>query len=286
MTPLGMPVSASPSTEVRFEVRADYRPAGDNMLKNTLAAAMALTMLAALPVQAEDIQSTTQDERAQSALNYLHFASVTEPGELIEAGDLIKIQRIFSSWTLRCDIRLSKNRRVCFVEQRGEANGAALVWRVGMNTDNKPIVVIALPADFDADKGLRMKFSELEKKIGKEHFACSPQSCIGGFLFEGFVQAAISKTPDFGFEVPRVNAEPVSLQFSMIGFTDALDAAARDPFGRDVSAKVARQIPSKVGGKMPLAKRLTKPKMRNKTSDSPRKKVADNTAGQTSGVLY
>lgn len=250
------------------------------MLRKVAAAALTLSMLTMAAAAASVEETGAGKDQTAPPLSFLRFASVIEAGSLVEDGDLIKLQRSYSNWTLRCDIRLSKNRRVCFIEQRGDTHGTPLVWRIGMNTANRPVAVIALPADFNAAKGLRMKFSGLEKTLGKENFVCSPQSCIGGFLFEGFVQEAITKSADIGFVIPRLKGEPVSMTLSMTGFTEALDAGARDPFGRDGTSDGARKRPVR-------AKSRTKDKYQEAISqrqeEKARQKSTSTTAGQSSG---
>nr|WP_181377343.1 invasion associated locus B family protein [Ochrobactrum sp. LM19] len=200
---------------------------------------------ATLPEASPDSQPSSLAERMgagtpASPLAYLRLHSVTEPGELVGPGDQIAINRAFLNWSLRCEIRPSKDVRSCFTEQKLNSGTDGLVWRIGQNTDLKPVVQFSLPADFQSSAGLRMKFSGLEKTIDPSHFVCSQRACVGGFLFEGFVQAAIMESERIGFSFDRKNGGTVTLEGSMQGLKLALDAARRDPYGRDVSYAVGK----------------------------------------------
>lgn len=201
-----------------------------------------------LPIEANtpiapvtNLASQVVDTSSADNLSFLRFATVVNPGEITEPGDMIKISREFSNWTLRCDVRLSTNRRACFVEQGESTNGTSLVWRIAVNEQNRAIALISVPDDVDMDRGIRMKFAGLEKVLDRDMFRCSPQACIGGFYFGGFVQRAITSSDNVGFSFSRKQADTVDIEMSMTGFTTALDAGARDPFGRDVPSKASAQ---------------------------------------------
>lgn len=182
-------------------------------------------------------------------LSYLKFHSVTDPGEVVGPGDEIVLRREFLNWSLNCDVRPSKDIRACFTEQKLASGSTGIVWRIGQNTELKPVVQISLPADFKPEIGLRIKFSGLEKTIDRSHFVCTSRACLGGFLFEGFVQSAIMESEQIGFSFERKDGGIVNLQGSMQGLQLALDAARRDPFGRDVSYAVSKEKSAKDAGK-------------------------------------
>lgn len=182
----------------------------------------------------ENVQTIAQ----KNAFSFLELSSVVTSGESIDNGDLILVNRKFDAWNLRCDVRLSTNKHACFVEQTAFFDNVGVQLRIGNNTEGRTVAITKLPANFDAEKGLRLKFSGLEKTLGKENFACTTEHCIGGFLLEGFVQEAILGSRYIGFVIPVKNdPEQVEIALAMSSFDDALQAA-KDPFGRELSIAV------------------------------------------------
>lgn len=179
----------------------------------------------------ENVQNTAQN----NDFSFLVLSRVAASGESISNGDLILVNRKFDTWNLRCDVRLSTNKHACFVEQSASFEKTGIQLRIGNNKEGRTVAITKLPSNFDVDKGLRLKFSELEKTLGKENFACTSDHCIGGFFLEGFVQEAILGSRYIGFVIPVKNdPEQVEIALAMSGFDDAIQAA-KDPFGREIS---------------------------------------------------
>lgn len=169
------------------------------------------------------------------------LGSLITPGETLTPGDLIKTDRQFQYWSLRCDVRPSNNKRLCSIEQNRQENGG-IVWRIAANKSGKTVSVFALPARFDASRGLRLSFSNLDKMLDQNNFICNDNFCIGGFPFEGDLQDTIMKSDTVALSYfDKINGSEIAFKIPMTGFESALVAAARDPFGRDVSAQVAAQ---------------------------------------------
>lgn len=172
-------------------------------------------------------------------------------------GDLVSVSRAFGSWILRCEWLLSANRRVCSVEQQIVDENAALVWKIAPREDNKPLLLISAPPNLDVKKGMRLSFSELEKTLPEQDWICTGSMCLSSFSYEGFLQAAITNSPDvkfsFTMKSPEGASEPIEFTGPMDGFTRALHAAASDPFGREALAKAAvakpKQKPAEVNAK-------------------------------------
>lgn len=166
------------------------------------------------------------------------LATLVAPGETVASGDMIAISRQFENWTLMCDYRLSQNKRICVMEQ-GIANEFSQVrWRVATTVERKPLLVISIPTHIVLASGLRLGFAELEKTIPEAEWFCTTQTCITGFPFEGFLQAAIQSSQEvsFSFSVRTSDDKEIDLRLvgNMQGFADAVKAATTDPFGTDI----------------------------------------------------
>ncbi|MBX8803229.1 hypothetical protein HBA92_21100 [Ochrobactrum sp. MR28] len=244
--------------------------------------------------------SNNSEKKSQPVQNtnfdFLRLSSVIDAGELLDPGDLIQLNRPFYNWNLRCDVRLSKNKRACYVDQGAAYENVFVLWRIANNHENRPIAVINLPASFDQEKGLKLKFSGLEKTLGKEHFKCSDEMCVGGFIFEGFVQEAIINSKIVGFVIPVKNEqEPIEIGLAVIGFDEATNAAARDPFGRDItyaaSAKQAKEKEAEAKAATAAAKaeaKTAQKKVQPKSVPIAKQNEArsNKTNAQKSSVLY
>lgn len=183
----------------------------------------------------QPVVNTEQSNGKDRAFSFLELSNVVSIGESVSNGDLIQVNRKFDTWNLRCDVRLSTNKHACFVEQSASFENTGIQLRIGNNVEGRTVAITKLPANFDAEKGLRLKFSGLEKTLGKENFACTSDHCIGGFLLEGFVQEAILGSRYIGFVIPVKNdPEQVEIALAMSSFDEAIQAA-KDPFGREIS---------------------------------------------------
>jgi invasion protein IalB len=166
------------------------------------------------------------------------LATLISPGETVTSGDMIAINRPFDTWALMCDYRLSQNKRICVIEQVIGNELTHVRWRIATTVERKPLLVITVPTHMVLASGLRLGFAELEKTIPEAEWFCTAQTCITGFPFEGFLQAAIQSSQEvsFSFSV-RSNDDKktdVRLIGSMQGFSDAVKAATTDPFGKDI----------------------------------------------------
>lgn len=185
-------------------------------------------------------EPTTSGTAQVSGKKLPGLATLIAPGENIASGDMIAINRPFENWALMCDYRLSQNKRICVIEQVLGNNKTHVRWRVATTVDRKPLLVISIPTHIVLSSGLRLGFAELEKTIPEAEWFCTAQTCITGFPFEGFLQAAIQSSPDISFSFSIRSDENketnVRLVGSMSGFADAVKAATTDPFGTDIVA--------------------------------------------------
>ena len=205
------------------------------------------------------------DDKVQPApsLSLPKLASLIEPGEIPVAGDMIAITRPFANWALRCDYRLSANKRLCAVEQALSNGQSSLVWRIANSTEDRPVLIVSVDPQMVPAKGVQMTFSELQKTIPASDWLCGPRSCITGFPFEGFVSAAIAQAKDVHFTYVSKDASgaeiPVQLHGSMEGFTSAINAGATDPFGKSVVGQQASET-AKSADVKPEKKAVAAPK--------------------------
>lgn len=201
--------------------------------------ALAIVLTSALPLAAQDAPKDAA--KPEQASKPLMLKTLVAADEKVVMGDVITITRPFGDWTLNCDLRLSLNKRLCAVQQVAQNGQAMVLWRLATTDDDKPVVVLSVPKDFVADKGLRMGFSGLEKVIGGNDWRCSASGCVAAFPFDGLLQPAImsAQVVKFGYSIKDdAGAETeVSAVGSMAGFAQALDAGSKDPFGKTVVAE-------------------------------------------------
>lgn len=210
-------------------------------MKRTLIGALLLSALS-LAASAEEEGSVVSPAPTNSIPK---LASLVEPGEQVSSGDIITITRPFEHWSLLCTYRLSQNRRLCSIEQ-GLSNGkSGVVWRVANSVDNRALLILSVDPKLIVAKGVRLGFSDLEKTIAEKDWLCSPTACITGFVFDGFLRAAIANSSSIRFSYATAGENstevPVDLIGSMTGFDMALKAGSTDPFGRLEVAKAAAE---------------------------------------------
>lgn len=212
-------------------------------MKRTLIGALLLSTLSFTASAAEE-GSVVSPEPTTSIPK---LASLVEPGEQVSSGDMISISRPFEHWSLLCTYRLSQNRRLCSIEQALSNGKSGVVWRVANSVDNRALLIMSVDPKLVAAKGVRLGFSDLEKTIGEKDWLCSPSACLTGFVFDGFLRAAIANSSSIRFSYATAgenNTEiPVDLIGSMTGFDLALKAGSTDPFGRLEVAKAAAEAP-------------------------------------------
>lgn len=240
---------------------------------NAPALSLLLMALSSLPAIAEE-QSGGNNiaERIEAGTPSLRLASLVKPGEVVEPGDLIHVSRAFGTWSLECDQRPSLNKRLCAAQQIVRSGNDALVWRIAMSEEDRPVVVFALPPTLDVKTGLGLEFSGayagrlgFAGRLGSESWGCDATSCIASFEYAGMEQASISNSPQMIFTYTLVNdgvSRSVRSTAIMSGLAETLDAAAKDPFGKSVPVKPQKTAVTAITDK-PEAE--TSPPARNDT---------------------
>ncbi|MCR5943949.1 hypothetical protein FG152_24565 [Ochrobactrum sp. XJ1] len=214
------------------------------MKKKLIIAAM-LAGIAATNAQASEPPADEPKAIEATKVALPRLLSLIKPD--LEDGDLVSISRPFGNWVLRCEWLLSANKRVCSVEQQTVDGNAGLVWKIAPSEDNKPLLLISAPTNLDLKQGMRLSFSGLEKTLPEKNWFCTNSMCLTSFNYEGFLQAAITNSPEVKFSFALKTAdgasEPVELSGPMDGLSRALNAAAVDPFGREALAKATAEKP-------------------------------------------
>lgn len=233
-------------------------------MRNVFLSAVALLLAGGVAMAQSPEPSDQQKTAAKPSFAFLQLDSVVRPGEVPAAGDIIGVTRQFPNWLLRCTVRPSIDKRVCSVEQARSADGGALVWRIAPNAQKETVSLFALPTTFDADRGLQLRFDDFSKEIGKDSFLCNDEACIAGIPFGGVVAKAMMESKSVTFAwFEKGAARQIVVEMPLQGLSDAATAAANDPFGRDVSYRVAaekKKLAKQAKGKKPAESKKTKDK--------------------------
>ncbi|EJN01639.1 invasion associated locus B family protein [Phyllobacterium sp. YR531] len=166
-----------------------------------------------------------------NAAEPLRLATIAKPSEKLPLGDLMRVSRPFGDWTLICDLSISKNKRLCQVEQTVKSDHSALYWRIATSTDNVPVVVMSLPLDFDQNLGLSIHIGSYTARINYNEWVCNT-SCIAIVLLNNtfFSKLVNAEKVVVSFQTRIGNINTMVL--SMNGFSSAVNAAKEDPFGK------------------------------------------------------
>nr|WP_274706991.1 invasion associated locus B family protein [Allorhizobium sonneratiae] len=147
----------------------------------------------------------------------------------------MSLQRGFNAWAVRCDIRLSTNKRLCALQQFVGRDNHLVLWRISQTATGKLFVVVSVGPDFDNRKPMTISFKSVDKRIEPNDWTCGKTGCIAGFEFTPVIQTAISSSSQVKFSYfvkdQAGQQAPVSIDGSMDGFNEAI-AAATNPFAR------------------------------------------------------
>lgn len=233
-------------------------------MRKVFISAVALLLAGSVAVAQSPEPSGQERTEAKPSFAFLQLDSVVQPGEVAAAGDIISVTRQFPNWLLRCTVRPSIDKRVCSVEQARSADGGALVWRIAPNVQKETVSLFALPTTFDADRGLQLRFDDFSKEITRGSFLCNDEACIAGIPFDGVVAKAMMEAKSVNFAwFEKGTGKQIVIEMPLHGLSDAAGAAANDPFGRDISYRVAaekKKLAKQAKGKKPAEAKKTKDK--------------------------
>lgn len=145
-------------------------------------------------------------------------------------GDRLTLTRQFGSWALHCDMQISRNERICMIQQTlrsGEAD--AFAWRLATSAAGKPIVVFEFTDRAEAEKGLGISIAGFDKTIPAEEWACNAGRCTATMAIVGPVSSWFTNSSQIQFRYDR-GAEAVKISAPMSGFEAAVQAL-QNPLG-------------------------------------------------------
>lgn len=172
----------------------------------------------------------------------LRLAAINEPGETLPLGDKMLVTRAFGPWTLTCELSVSKNKRLCSIEQQLQDGKAAVYWRVAQSLDNRPALVFSVPGNLDTKSGLILDFEGFKAAVSGQDWHCNP-TCVAVVPLAGSITGRMVNAESVGLSYQTRSGDRLTLVASMAGFEQALLAAGKDPFGKRVPAQTAKRIP-------------------------------------------
>lgn len=181
---------------------------------NRFVLSLATLSLLVGPVLAEDIQ----------------LATLGREGAEIP-GDRMTVVRTYGSWTLRCDLSVSQNRRLCAVEQVLERPGGAVVWRLAHAADERNVLVWSLPRSMNPNRGLTLKLDGFSTAV--TGWTCGT-ACLAVMPLSPPLQSLLLSAAAVEMSYVTTEGAPMVLSGTMEGFRIALRDAAEDPFGKRV----------------------------------------------------
>ena len=151
-------------------------------------------------------------------------------GEDAGTGDRLVLARQFGAWALKCDMLISRNERICAIEQALKANEPdAFTWRLATSAAGKPLVVFEFTDRAEADKGLGISIAGFDKTIPATEWACADGRCSATMPIVGPVSSWFTNTSQIQFRYDR-GAESVKITAAMSGFEAAV-VALQNPLG-------------------------------------------------------
>lgn len=194
--------------------------------------ALGLFLLGAAPILLEPA-SVTAGPR---------LASLDRPGQVTPWGDRMNVERPFGPWSLRCDLSVSQNKRLCALEQTITTTGGGILWRLALTADDEQVLVFSAPADLDWSAGLSIDAGMFSGAIKGDQWSCR-QVCIAIVRFDGLMQRMLLESRTIGMRYRTSKGRDINLEASMDGFESALEAAAHDPFGKRPARAGLKKVP-------------------------------------------
>ncbi|MBZ6078950.1 invasion associated locus B family protein [Microvirga puerhi] len=183
------------------------------------------------PIKAKPPMQTPTAGAQTSTITRLSVASAVSPDETVPDGDFISSARYYGDWRLSCEARLSKNSRVCRLEQDMARNGRwALSWRLVQATDQKQYFVVVFPKEADPQQGLQVVVGGFARQIKSQEWTCLATTCETYFEADATARQLILGAQTIAFRY-SLGTEAVEIPASMKGLTAALSAASSDPLG-------------------------------------------------------
>lgn len=186
----------------------------------------------------------------------LQVASLVEPGEIADPGDILRTTRMFPNWNLNCEVLLSQGKHLCAVELRSvDRSGAQILsWSIALSASGEPIMVLRMPSDIDRAYGLRMTIGAFTTVLQPQPSDCSPSDCRMVAPFETPLRSLMVSQSKVSFTLTR-GGQTLKVDAPLDGMAEALDAARRDPIGLLATQKPKAPKPSIAGLKLRLSQK-------------------------------
>ncbi|MCA1868467.1 invasion associated locus B family protein [Agrobacterium genomosp. 3] len=256
------------------------------------AASIALAEEAVLPDAPATTEVAAEQPAAPQHNPFAIRAPVVDPGEHIDLGDILTINRGFETWNLGCSVRISSGRRSCSIEQvvvdaaASAGVRSSVKWGIGSSAAKKSLLFVHVTSNFASENGMRLSFAGVEKTIPQQEWFCSNEGCITAFPFEGIVQSAIQSSQEIGFtykvKAPTGEISEVDLRGNMGGFDKALQVAATNPFASVASppkpAELKKEEPTAKAAPKAAAsapKKPAKPVRQEARNNAPKQKASE-----------
>jgi hypothetical protein len=134
-------------------------------------------------------------------------------GQVAAFGDLVRSERVFGNWALRCEGLLSKGSRACVIRQTFGAPPASITWEIALTRSLRPVAVFDGPILLAG--GLSSYFRGREDRLPDPR--CDATGCTIVAPLSGVLEAALSAGSPISFiytaGVSRVVADATGAGF-------------------------------------------------------------------------
>jgi invasion protein IalB len=157
-------------------------------------------------------------------------------------GDRMTVIRPFGDWTLRCELSVSQNRRICALEQVLRRETAAVLWRLAQAADGSNVLVWSVPTAMDASRGLTLKLDDFQTTL--TGWTCRSACLLVKPLTPAFRTLLLGAgTVEATYTL--TDGSTVTLSGTMTGIREAVRAASEDPFALRSPAVKAQRMKSR-----------------------------------------
>lgn len=205
------------------------------MIKQTKKIMIAAAIFTSTMFCANAQNTPSSEEPTQARKTVLPpMKTLLDEGEKIDLGNYILLTRPVGKWILNCDLDLSHNKRVCWIQQSLKLGDNDLKLTFQNTAAGAAFFTIDTTANIDAVNGLHMGFSGLEKVLRNgADLTCDEKHCVGGFELSGIIGAAVMAASDLNFFFVNTDDDKQKMQSGQItmgGVKQAMELAATNPY--------------------------------------------------------
>lgn len=106
----------------------------------------------------------------------MDIAQLVKPGETVNSGDIVNVQRAFEHWTLSCNFFLGVRKLCHFSSTQKSSDNTPFAIEFNQNGAGAPIVMFQIARPIDESAPIKIQLNSVSLNVSAP--ICNPQICI------------------------------------------------------------------------------------------------------------